>query len=148
MMNRLYKALRHIPAWTLSILTILLILWLTLAPKPLGEVEVPLFAGADKIVHALMFGFLAFVVLLDYRKHHREKCVPGIFICLTFLLVSLFGVAIEFLQKSMQMGRGFEIPDMVADTAGVFIVCLIWKLLLNRDNLNTEKDDREGERHT
>ena len=41
------------------------IIYLTLFPQPLGENEVHLFEGADKIVHFIMFGGLTGTFIFD-----------------------------------------------------------------------------------
>ena len=66
-MERLRKTLTGFPPWSFSLFTVMVILWLTLMPDPLGDDAPTLFPGADKIVHGLMFGFLTIVVLLDYQ---------------------------------------------------------------------------------
>ena len=118
--------LSKLPAWLLTILTLLAIFWLTLAPKPLGDEPPALFPGADKIVHALMFGGLVAMMLLDWqRKHYWEK-IGWQRVIVSALLSSVLGVVIEFAQVNMDFGRSFEISDMLADTAGAFLIGVIW----------------------
>ena len=115
-----------LPAWIMSEITLVIILWLTLAPDPLGKEEIPIFPGADKIVHGLMFGFLTFVILLDWARGRDFASVRGP-VCLAAALFSTaVGTGIEFLQRSMHMGRSFEIWDMVADAIGSFTVGSAW----------------------
>lgn len=125
-MGKAKEFLTKIPAGLLSLFTLSAILWLTLAPKPLGENPPPLFPGADKIAHALMFGGFAMMLLLDYQRHHRwgrvlwEKAFSAAFIS------SATGVAIEVAQKWMGLGRGFEFADILADMAGSFMFAWIF----------------------
>ncbi|MCH5235396.1 MAG: VanZ family protein [Muribaculaceae bacterium] len=130
-MESLRKSLSRLPAWLLSIVTMLVILWLTLAPKPLGDEPPSLFEGADKVVHGLMFGFLTSMMLLDWeRKHHWKKAYPGrIFVCAT--LSATLGILIEFVQAGMGLGRGFEYGDIAADTIGAYIFAILWLCLPN-----------------
>ena len=67
-MEKLRAALSRLPQWVFTAATTLLILWLTLAPDPLGDDAPTLFPGADKIVHAIMFGFLTTMILLDTER--------------------------------------------------------------------------------
>ena len=127
-MDRIRVFLRRLPPMTLSLLTAGAILWLTLAPKPLGEEPPRLFEGADKIAHAIMFGGLAMMMLLDWQR--RNGWLPVTFprAFLVALISSAFGGIIEISQAEMGLGRGFEWGDIVADTLGAFIFsgCWMW----------------------
>ena len=114
------------PAWLLSIVTMLAIFWLTLAPKPLGDDTPMLFPGADKVVHGIMFGFLGIMMMLDWQRKHGWLVVypQRIFICAT--MSAILGVIIEFAQAGMGLGRGFEYGDMVADTIGAYVFAIFW----------------------
>lgn len=125
-MQRLRQRLSKLPAGIFSVLTIGLILWLTLAPKPLGDEPLPLFPGADKIAHALMFGFLTAMFMLDWERKSNWKTVPITLIIIFSTISAIFGVVIEFIQDAMQIGRGLEFGDMVADTAGSYLIALFW----------------------
>lgn len=125
------KAIKHhlnrLPAWILTILTVMAILWLTLSPDPLPHEEpILLFPGADKVVHGLMFGFLTFVALVDWARGRDFRRVRW-YVCLVMaVLATLFGIAIEFAQRGMGLGRGFEVLDMLADGIGAFTVAIVW----------------------
>ena len=92
------------------------ILWLTLAPQPLPEADIPVFEGADKVVHGLMFGGLVFAMVFDrevWLMRHRlspDSRKERYFIALFFLLAVLAGGGIELLQGAMGVGTGFP-PD-------------------------------------
>lgn len=116
----------HLPAWLFTALTVGLILWLTLSPDPLGDEDIPLFPGADKIVHAIMFGFLCVMILLDFQRKRGWHDVARRFILGAAAIATLLGISIEFAQLLMDMGRGFEIADMIADTAGAFLCAFLW----------------------
>lgn len=121
--------LHSAPRFIFTIIVVLAILWLTLASQPLGDVSVPLFPGADKVVHGCMFGGLMFVIELDYARWQtkRRNLVGGAALMrwrvalATALFVCLFGGAIELLQDAMAIGRGAEIRDFAADCLGVAI---------------------------
>lgn len=115
------------PAWIFTILVVALILWLTLAPHPIGDEELPLFPGADKLVHAIMFGTLSAVLLFDYSRFHRWRNISWPWAFILALDSALFGICIEFLQEAMEMGRSFEYLDMIADSTGAFLAMLLWK---------------------
>ena len=56
---------RGLPAWTLSIVCCLIILYLTLLPDPLNGNHVSLFEGADKVVHAIMMMGMMLCMAID-----------------------------------------------------------------------------------
>jgi len=128
----LRKQISSLPSWILSGLTLVLILWLTLSPDPLGNDTPRLFPGADKVVHAIMFGFLTLMLLLDWQRSRRWRQVTGKAITGSACISTLTGIAIEFAQLHMDMGRGFEISDMVADATGALLCALVWKTMQAR----------------
>lgn len=128
-MNKIKTILTRFPMWIFTILTVLLILWLTLAPNPLGDDSPVLFPGADKIVHGIMFGFLLAMILLDRQRKTDWQILRPAFITAAAAAAGAFGIGIEFIQKAMDMGRGFEIADMTADCTGVAICAVSWAKL-------------------
>lgn len=127
-MDKIRNLLSRFPGWLFTVLTILIILWLTLMPDPLGEDAPSLFPGADKLVHAVMFGFLTTMIMLDRQRRDNWRELGGNFIIASALVSALFGILIEVLQLEMDMGRGFEVADMVADAVGSFLCALGWKM--------------------
>lgn len=107
------------------------ILWLTLAPQPLPEADIPVFEGADKVVHGLMFGGLVFAMVFDrevWLMRHRlspDSRKEKYFIALFFLLAVLAGGGIELLQGAMGAGRSCDGADFLADAAGAFLSALV-----------------------
>lgn len=114
------------PAWTFSVLTLLAIFWFMLAPKPLGDEPPPLFPGADKIAHGIMFGGFVAMMLLDWQRKHNWHLVwwQRAFTCA--ILSSVLGILIEYAQMEMGLGRELEYEDMIADSAGAFLVSAFW----------------------
>lgn len=137
-MDKFRNLIGKVPAGLLSALTFILILWLTLAPHPTGEVEIPLFPGADKIVHLVMFAFLTCVALLEMMKHNKWQCLSLVTIGIMALVCSALGFGIELLQRAMGLGRSFEILDILADAAGAFGGAGIWAAF---QNLLAPKDE-------
>ena len=78
-----------------------------------------------------MFGFLAFVVLLETMKHNGWKPLPLATVGLVSIICALFGVGIEILQRAMGLGRTFETLDILADSGGAVIVGGIWAMVQN-----------------
>ena len=117
------RILRYIPPCLLSVATIAAILWLTLSPQPTGEIQMPLFNGADKVAHAFMFGFLTLCLWIDRGKLRKRDTPGGTLLCA--LIASSLGILIEYFQKWMDSGRSFEYADMIADICGAATVALL-----------------------
>lgn len=125
-MEKFRQILSKLPAAIFSVFTVILILWLTLAPKPLGDDPPQLFPGADKIVHAIMFGFLTAMMLLDWQRIHGWERATWGMSTLYATAVSFFGIFIECAQSFMGLGRGFDWWDILADAIGAFLIAVLW----------------------
>lgn len=131
----LQRYITHLCPGLLSSLAVLLILWLTLLPDPLAGADPGMFdfPHADKVLHALMFGGLVFALLLDRELFSQRRYEQtGRFVAeglsgrliLTILAIS-FGGLIELLQGVMDMGRGAEWADFLADSLGAIISMVV-----------------------
>lgn len=131
--RRIMKRLvRH---WWPTILTVLAVLWLTLAPNPTPDVEIPSFLGeyADKVVHAIMFGGITAVVIFDYKRRLPDAPRPltaGAVSALAIAVI-IFSIADEWAQGVMGLGRSADILDLAADFAGMFIAMLVAPWICN-----------------
>lgn len=113
-----------IPAFTLTAATLAAILWLTLARTPLPETDLPTFPGADKLVHAVMFGTLTVIACWDwYASRRRALCNWQISLCA--IVAIALGGGIEIEQGAMGNGRSADILDFVADTIGALAAMAI-----------------------
>lgn len=125
------KFLTGLPSWLLTALCLAAILWLTLAPRPLGETEIPLFPGADKVAHFLMFGGFVFCIVLDWvRKHSWARVPSGVAVAAVVAGIGLAGLT-EVLQLTMHLGRSFEAADIVADISGALVSGIATSALLH-----------------
>lgn len=132
------RVLLLLPPWMFSILVIAAILWLTLAPDPLPDNDLPLFPGFDKVGHACMFGGLYFAAAFDWSTRHRKSHIcpdtsfklPAKYAIAILVATIAFGGAIELIQGAMGMGRGCDIFDFLADIAGVAVAALITPCIL------------------
>lgn len=135
-MHSIKSFLNKLPPWTLTIVCFLAICWLTLAPHPLPDNDIPLFPGADKLVHAIMFGGFTLCIILDWNRRHGwpptiekgDRYAPD--------FASAFGIVTELLQKEMHVGRSGDVWDLVADITGAFLVCGIWCFLKLKHKIN------------
>lgn len=120
------KILDRIPRFLTSAVVTDGVLYLTLAPRPFGSVRIPLFEGADKVVHFMMFFAMAFAYHFDFRRGKKpvdEARLMG----WIFVSLSAFGGLIELAQWKMRMGRSGDWYDLLADIAGaVYGIILAW----------------------
>ena len=120
------KILDKIPRFLTSAVVTAGVLYLTLAPRPFGSVRIPLFEGADKVVHFMMFFAMAFAYHFDFRRGKKpvdEARLMG----WIFVSLSAFGGLIELAQWKMRMVRSGDWYDLLADIAGaVYGIILAW----------------------
>lgn len=103
--------------WPTAIV-VAVIIYATLFPHPVGADALPVIPGIDKVVHAIMFGGLTGALIFDYARSHG-RTLPSCGIAVLFALSSILaGGAIELLQDAMQLGRGADVYDFIADAAG------------------------------
>lgn len=83
--------------------------------------EVPLFKGADKLVHFMMYFILSFLLCWTFysdKKKSRAWIVIGLSVT--------WGMLMEIAQFSMHLGRSFSWFDMVANILGIIFGILIY----------------------
>jgi len=85
-----------------------------------GDIQV------DKLVHAGVFGIMGLLFMIPIGTSYIEKRKKlGYFIRIA-VVISLWGLASEFIQKYWAIGRNFDLIDCLADSAGsgiAFIYC-------------------------
>ena len=96
---------------------ILTLYWLFLTymllspPKGLPQ-ELPLFEGADKVVHVVIFAVLSFLYKATFFRQAFGRC---------FLILILYGIATELAQEYMHLGRSGDPLDLLADAIGIVL---------------------------
>lgn len=131
MITRLINGLyRIVPVWQPTAVVAVTILFLTIAPQPLGDEPPLLFEGADKVVHAMMFGALAGVIALDRLMSGRRD--GATVLTLIFAGTALAGGIVELLQIGMGAGRSGDWADLVADIIGAALGTGLFLLLRRR----------------
>ena len=126
--SKIIRIFSHIPPYQPTAVVLIAILYLTLLPKPLGEEDIQLFEGADKVVHIIMFGGLTGTAIFDRFRMSRPLTLSG---ALLVALASAFiGAIVEYLQYAMHIGRtGNDIYDVVANTLGAFAAVPVCSML-------------------
>ena len=110
-------------------LTALLVLWLTLAPDPAPDVDVPTWLDkyADKLVHAIMFAGLTGAFIFDYKRRlpgAPRPLMTGFTAALAIIMI-IFAVTDEWLQDIMCLGRSGDPYDILADLTGIALGLLL-----------------------
>lgn len=91
-------------------------------PKADSWMELVMF---DKWVHAGLFSILAFLFMLPFARSplsRKEKVFVFIRIALA---ASIWGLAIEFIQKYYIPGRSFDLLDWAADSVGAALAFIV-----------------------
>ena len=120
------KLIFSIPQWlrvVLSFIYLGIIVSLSLLPSD-DFPELPLFPGADKIVHACMY--LGLTILVSWLIH-PEKNHNWYYVIILFSVS--WGALMEVFQMMMHMGRSFDPFDIAANSVGALIGTLIYLLL-------------------
>ncbi len=124
-----------------SMVTLAAVLWLTLAPQPLPDLDVPPFDGLDKVMHAIMMGGLAGAFMFDWRRGGRwnlrknntgsqRELTPGAVFVIS-LCVAVFSAADEWAQGALGMGRTSDVYDLIADIVGIVVAALTAPAAIN-----------------
>lgn len=93
---------------------------------PPGDLpQVPLFNGADKVIHFMMY-FLFSVLFCWALK--AELNYSSLFFIISVAVG--WGILMEYLQLNMHIGRSFSWYDILANSLGVLSGITIYKLAL------------------
>ena len=90
--------------------------------------------GPDKIVHLLLFGFLAFITPWGYRKKilsENDSYKRKVFL-LSFSLTISYGALTEILQKYLFVNRYGSIYDFFADAIGCLLGTLVFVIFIKK----------------
>lgn len=143
----LHHRTAKLPDWCLSAICLIFILWLTLSPRPLGNTDLNLFFGADKVAHVIMFMGLTFCFLFDAMRHNGWQKLSLTVISIWSIVSMMTGILTEYLQFVMNVGRCLEFPDMISDAFGAIGGGALWIIIGNFIRLTDieikEKEERK-----
>lgn len=89
--------------------------------------DLPLFPGADKVVHALMFFGLTMTGVYDLWRFKGYVKPLKRHVLLLSVASIIVGIVVEILQYIMSMGRSFDLPDIAADCLGAIVVFVLYR---------------------
>lgn len=123
--------LLRIPAYSVTLIVALAIIYLTLVPSPLPGDMPRLFPHADKLIHALMFwAFYTSFAFDRARWQLGEKLswrLDHTWCAVIMISTLVFGAAIEVGQSALGMGRTADLLDFAADATGAIIASRTYK---------------------
>ncbi|MBO9152617.1 VanZ family protein [Chitinophaga sp. GCM10012297] len=104
---------------------VILILFLcTLPGEAIPQVSAFDMLHIDKVVHFVLFG--GTVLLLAYGIHKQKGNVSKWALFWMVAAASLYGLAIEFIQKYLVIHRSFDLYDFLADSLGAASGALVY----------------------
>ena len=141
-MNGIKKIIRVVMKWPPALVTILvvaLIAYATLVPKPLGDNDIQLFPGFDKLVHFIMFAVLSMALAFDYGRSKGDYAkikISRSALAVMAFLSALTGGAVEVAQGAMDAGRSADWYDFVADSLGAVAGVAVFAFAVRRLGLD------------
>ena len=98
--------------WSLTILYMLLIFYLSSLPRPIKYELAP---GMDKILHLFEYAILGYLLEVSLKKSQVRA-----YLIVAWLIGSFYGVTDE-IHQSFVPGREASFIDLIADSLGSFI---------------------------
>lgn len=118
-----------------------LIAYLTLLPK--DQIPRELADLNDKLIHAGIFFFNAFLIILGSLRYNLKNVLSIRRIGSIWIVTVLFGGLIEVLQYEFTRGRHGDWLDFIANTVGAAIAVLLWFLIQSRKAWLIERSKRK-----
>lgn len=116
------KFITIMPPYGYSVVVVSIVIYLTLFPDPLPATDMPFIEGLDKVVHGMMMMGVVLSLSFDYIRNKRHSIRMPLGIMVVFLFATIaFGAVIEIAQYLMEIGRGCEMSDFIADCIGAII---------------------------
>lgn len=112
-----------IKKYYLSIITAIVILYLSLFTTPSFPKLIDILWEPDKIIHVLMYGGFTAVLLFESRKGLTIKKL-----FMLSIIPLLYGGLMELLQELLTTNRTGSIYDFIANSAGV-VICDIFSII-------------------
>ncbi len=112
--------------WKTIVLTIVILFLSLFRFGPIHPLQkVP---NSDKIIHLLMYACFAFIIHWEYSQAKDKIDVLHRYILICFAFPIFLGGLIEILQSTDFIGRHGDVYDFIANTLGVFVGWIIFKV--------------------
>lgn len=96
---------------------------------PGKDVPKPIMIVSDKTIHALIFMTLTIFLVLGFNYFVKKNSFIKSYVVSALIALS-FGIAIEFFQHFMNVGRKGDWEDALADFIGIIVAFPIVKMLI------------------
>lgn len=120
-MHKIHNILLRIPSPLLSVVGTILLFVTTLIPEK-SVPTIPIFPGADKIVHIIMFALLTWAYIFDLTRKSKRVSV-SILIYVSVIMI-IYAAGTEWLQGEMGYGRSADFNDFISDLAGISFIII------------------------
>jgi VanZ family protein len=95
---------------------------------------------SDKIMHGLMYTFLAMTWMWPLTRIVRTRAITYLYV---FLSVTLYGALMEILQRFCTLTRSGEMADIYADALGALLGLLIVFILAKISNVKCQMSNNK-----
>ena len=109
-----------------------------LSSLPGDRLVLPDIVNIDKIAHMAIYGLLAFTVFYAFGSRLR-RLYPRLIPLLVILICTLYGVSDEF-HQSFVPNRSPDVFDVMADSTGAVLVCIISTAYLRKKKSSSCKE--------
>jgi hypothetical protein len=75
----------------------------------------------DKLVHMSVFGIMAYLFMIPVTRKKLPITTKTNYLIIICILVCIWGLSSEFIQRYWIVGRSFDMLDFAADTAGCIL---------------------------
>ncbi len=128
-MDKARRIIEKLPSWLLTAVTVAAILWLTLVPPSVRRYEAGIVSPAQtKVVHAIMFGGLALMILTDCSRSRGWHRLSVLSVIMAALYLHTLRYCDRTAAKRDGSGTFLRFYDMLADAAGAVAAALLWYL--------------------
>lgn len=125
------KIIQRIPYHLKLVISVIytgIVLLLSLLPSK-DLPKVPLFPGADKLIHIAMYFILSLLYTWTFQS---RKLSPW----KLYGFMVFWGLLMEILQVSMKAGRHFSVFDLLANITGIILGIILYKAIAPKFHLS------------
>lgn len=96
--------------------------------------------GPDKLVHLVIFGVLAFLLLKSISRQYGKVLNRFIVVTIVLAVGTVFGLLLEALQRHVFVGRNGNPYDLAADVLGLILGTAVFYIFFERKNRHIQNN--------